>query len=870
MADPNHIMKRLAAKKILAAAIITGMTVAGNSCVKKSSSSDSGDDEAAVSSGIQPESTQEYAGGGAAGLVVEQKYVRMAVDQIRPEHFKSSNSDLDSVTSALEFPGAISISPEGEEPRTISLEWKVSQPAIDAHGSVTRPPFGSGDSVGSVQVVARSGPAVAYRTFPVAVLQIDPTDAEAVLAMKAELSEEYVKLANTSLNSVTTNLRMPVAMKHGVAVSWGSTISSVAVNGTVSRPAYHVLPSNPSGTLTATLTKGIASATRTLNIRVIRQLPPLMITEVSTSSVSTEGYVEITNTTSSPINLGDYVFWSCDSQPLCASKETQPLPTQDLAAGAHLIIRPRVGGDTTPNSATDIFIDSLLLFYQTDYFEVARDGATIDFVKWRFADGNPANPNPLAGSFTGVVGGSSATGTSAVGRVFPYEDSDGVSEWAVFSVKTPRMTNGTGTAPGTDSDGDGLTDEMEVAQSFTNPYVPDTDSDGFSDGQEWLSSGVGGLNIKALGAHPLVRDIFVELDYMALPAGAGDNRSDTTANNAALRPRREALEKVAALFANFAPQPDDVNPFPIKLHIDAGSLFDPAEGINIANFDLGGGSEVPFSRCLYLGTDSLRNGSNCVNLYDLKQIHFSPSRQYVFHYMVMGWSMEVDGSTGNSGLAEIPGNDAILTIGSWGNLPEQMIVNWQAATILHELGHNLGLDHGGNQSANYKPNYVSTMNYLYQLNGLDTDRNGDIWYFEMGSDHPRYSETIDVPQYTEGFQIGFSRGNAVSLVESALNEVLGIGGIPIDFNGNNQIDSGTVSANAQPAYYNSTATGIHQDFDDWGNLNLKFQGVFSLGGSVLDSGEWSLLDDSVTSDQQPVGPECQEPAFRKRLPIPGQ
>ena len=33
---------------------------------------------------------------------------------------------------------------------------------------------------------------------------------------------------------------------------------------------------------------------------------------------------------------------------------------------------------------------------------------------------------------------------------------------------------------------------------------------------------------------------------------------------------------------------------------------------------------------------------------------------------------------------------------------------------MHELGHNLRLEHGGGDDVNYKPNYLSVMNYLYE------------------------------------------------------------------------------------------------------------------------------------------------------------
>jgi hypothetical protein len=41
---------------------------------------------------------------------------------------------------------------------------------------------------------------------------------------------------------------------------------------------------------------------------------------------------------------------------------------------------------------------------------------------------------------------------------------------------------------------------------------------------------------------------------------------------------------------------------------------------------------------------------------------------------------------------------------------------FQARSLMHELGHTLGLAHGGNKTLNdlnYKPNYLSIMNYLY-------------------------------------------------------------------------------------------------------------------------------------------------------------
>ena len=53
---------------------------------------------------------------------------------------------------------------------------------------------------------------------------------------------------------------------------------------------------------------------------------------------------------------------------------------------------------------------------------------------------------------------------------------------------------------------------------------------------------------------------------------------------------------------------------------------------------------------------------------------------------------------------------------------------------MHELGHTLGLQHGGDDSTNNKPNYLSVMNYLFSLDGLMIDgHDGYLDYSRFGA-----------------------------------------------------------------------------------------------------------------------------------------
>ena len=75
----------------------------------------------------------------------------------------------------------------------------------------------------------------------------------------------------------------------------------------------------------------------------------------------------------------------------------------------------------------------------------------------------------------------------------------------------------------------------------------------------------------------------------------------------------------------------------------------------------------------------------------------------------------------NSGLSKtIPGDEFLVSLGAFND--GLVNADEHSGTFMHELGHNLGLRHGGFEDTNYKPNYLSIMNYMFQMSGTGTNR----------------------------------------------------------------------------------------------------------------------------------------------------
>lgn len=321
--------------------------------------------------------------------------------------------------------------------------------------------------------------------------------------------------------------------------------------------------------------------------------------------------------------------------------------------------------------------------------------------------------------------------------------------------------NAKGCVPPTDTDGDRLPDAVETdsgvyfsaARTGTDPAVADTDGDGISDGDETLGTAAG-LDLRALGTRPVKKDLLFEYDWFddSLECGSHSHR-----------PTAGSITRLANAFAA-APV---ANP-------------DGTTGINVIS-DYGQGGAFTGGGAIADADGVIANGVSGSDFLGYKASRFSPLREGYFHYVLMPHRYNT--TSGSSGQAEVYGDDLIVSLQCYNS--DSNIAN----TIMHEVGHNLGLRHGGDVDVNNKPNYNSVMNYRYQFPGVDTNCNvaGD--------------GVLD-----------FSAGARASLDENALSEAAGVcGGVALDWNGNSLLDAGTVAVDVNA---DTTRTVLH-DHDDW-------------------------------------------------------
>jgi hypothetical protein len=174
----------------------------------------------------------------------------------------------------------------------------------------------------------------------------------------------------------------------------------------------------------------------------------------------------------------------------------------------------------------------------------------------------------------------------------------------------------------------------------------------------------------------------------------------------------------------------------------------------------------------------------------IKQTHFSQDRAPVFHYMIWADAYTgFNGSTTSSGNAfNIPNSDFIVTLGKWNGGDGGTDLE-KIGTFIHELGHDLGLRHGGSDHVGYKPNHISVMNYSFQTRGIQVNGQSRFDF------QPFSLPTIREDNLSESFGLGGSPQLAgyQTIIRPASGPLRQVDAFAaIDWNHNSVIDANNV------------------------------------------------------------------------------
>ncbi|AXI03927.1 zinc metalloprotease [Aquirhabdus parva] len=380
--------------------------------------------------------------------------------------------------------------------------------------------------------------------------------------------------------------------------------------------------------------------------------------------------------------------------------------------------------------------------------------------------------------------------------------------------------------------------------------VVDSDHDGIPDTAKVAGGTFAGLDLYTMGARPGRKDMFIQVDYLAANPATGTKES-------VIVPAEAALTKMVDAFT----------PHQIAVHFDAGTIY--SANVDSAHYNLEGKShERPFSSCTQVSVPS----AGCNTLFSYYTQNVDPRRRAFFRYAMFASSIAADGSSSSSGISELPGNKVLVTLHGFLTDPlnangQQMRTNFQAATLMHEVGHSLSLRHGGDELyVNYKPNYVSIMNYLYQLSGVPTSgTNSDAverYYLQLndyygivvpntsnpGTTYNAYSYPYTALPHgptTNTFKLDYSDGSSSNMDEGALNEGSYIGrgagvGAAVfgdwNYDGVRQNAAYQYSITGQTDNFGNPIYAVLHDFNDWGHLALVTGKNYNLVGVAQSYG----------------------------------
>jgi hypothetical protein len=248
---------------------------------------------------------------------------------------------------------------------------------------------------------------------------------------------------------------------------------------------------------------------------------------------------------------------------------------------------------------------------------------------------------------------------------------------------------------------------MNLSDSYSQTSMcVGTENDRDGDGllNTWETQGIDINNdtladygLSRFNVSPNHKDLFLEIDYMT--------------NH---RAYAGVIQDVVDAFAQAPVCNPDGQPG-INLHIQEDQQIPHQSVISIKNNSW---KEFDLIKKEYFGTLEEKIDNPEVNNTLL-------AKSKIFHYAIFGHAINSKENSVSGISRGMPGMDFVVTLGNWlSGANERGDYNGnrkhQAATLMHEFGHNLGLGHGGinngeEDNTNCKPNYVSIMSYTRQM-----------------------------------------------------------------------------------------------------------------------------------------------------------
>ena len=324
-----------------------------------------------------------------------------------------------------------------------------------------------------------------------------------------------------------------------------------------------------------------------------------------------------------------------------------------------------------------------------------------------------------------------------------------------FSPLAAGLSTGTAASPGQsplqscfdssgiviDTDGDGLPDCWETNQGGSGLLATggiDFDGDGTKDFTLCAQVNINGdgTTLTTECADPNHKELFVEVGWMDL------HKPDPLALSQTLSVATVGVQSVREAFGA-APVGNPVGGNGINIHIQVDKQ--PVTFLNFTETTMTSHvTNVALTPCtapasaapspadaadydaIKNGIPGLTNGNfgrfDAANPLSAKALN---AMRLAFRYVLFGHNLvgNPNGGSSSSGCSEVGGDDAVVSLGSFTTTSVNGVshprgnTDQQAGTFMHEFGHLLGFEHGGEDTVNNKPNYRSVMSYSRQFAG---------------------------------------------------------------------------------------------------------------------------------------------------------